>query len=123
MANKDRNKRSARKARAAEREQREAVVTSTASTGASAAESAPKAQDKAVATKAPAEKKVAKKGRIRTYFDDVKTEMHRVVWPSRPELKNYTAAVVIMLVIFGVAVWLVDTGVVGLLVGFSGLRG
>lgn len=43
--------------------------------------------------------------------------------PPRAELKNYTVAVIVMLVVFGVAVWLVDTGVVAALVGYSGLRG
>ena len=49
--------------------------------------------------------------------------MHRVTWPSRTELTNYSVAVVAMLIAFGVAVWLVDTGVVAGLVGFTGLRG
>ena len=48
--------------------------------------------------------------------------MHRVTWPSKAELKNYSIAVIVMLVVFGVAVWLVDTGVVAILVGYSGLR-
>jgi preprotein translocase subunit SecE len=49
--------------------------------------------------------------------------MRRVTWPSRNELSNYSVAVVAMLIVFGVAVWLVDTGFVALLVGFTGLRG
>ena len=49
--------------------------------------------------------------------------MKRVTWPSKADLKNYSVAVIAMLIVFGVAVWLVDTGVVSLLVGYSGLRG
>ena len=49
--------------------------------------------------------------------------MGRVTWPSKSELKNYSVAVIAMLVVFGVAVWLVDTGVVAALIGFTGLRG
>ena len=59
---------------------------------------------------------------MRGWFADVKAEMHRVTWPSKAELKNYSIAVIVMLVVFGVAVWLVDTGVVAILVGYSGLR-
>ena len=68
--------------------------------------------------------KAAKKpGRVRSYFQAVKAEMHRVVWPSREELKNYTVAVTVFLIVFGFCIWLVDTGVVALMVGFTGLRG
>jgi len=49
--------------------------------------------------------------------------MHRVVWPDRNELKSYSVAVILMLIVFGVCVWLVDTGFVAVLVGFTGLRG
>ena len=62
-------------------------------------------------------------GRLGAYLGDVRGEMHRVVWPSKPELKNYSVAVIAMLIVCGIAVWLVDTGFVALLVGFTGLRG
>ena len=117
MANKDRQKRSVRKARAAERKALEEMH----------AVSNKSADSKKVVpakAKAPAKKAEAKKpGKIRSWFSDVKSEMNRVVWPSKRELKNYAGAVIIMLIIFGVAVWLVDTGVVAALVGYSGLRG
>ena len=47
--------------------------------------------------------------------------MKRVVWPSRSELRDYSIGVICMLIVFGVAVWLVDTGLVAVLVAFSGL--
>ncbi len=123
MANKDRQKRSARKARAAERKElEEKHAISAGNTSSKAAPAQAKAQPKK-----DAKKKDAKKGGffsgIKTWFSDVKSEMHRVTWPSKSELKNYSVAVIAMLVIFGVAVWLVDTGVVAALVGYSGLRG
>ncbi|RRG00187.1 MAG: preprotein translocase subunit SecE [Coriobacteriaceae bacterium] len=132
MANKERNKRSARKARAAERAQREAARK--AANGSFAATQDAEKQKKApkYVKKAPDNKntktttvavKPKKKGRIRSYWNDVRTEMHRVVWPSKKELRNYTGAVIVLLIIFGVCTWLVDTGVVALLVGFTGLRG
>lgn len=122
MANKERNKRSSRKARSQERADREAAQAATA----------PKAAAKPVAkeaAKAPAKAPAKKSGkpgfpaRVRRYFSDVRAEMHRVVWPSKGELQNYTLAVIAMLVVFGVALWLVDTGVVAGLVAYSGLRG
>lgn len=48
--------------------------------------------------------------------------MRRVVWPSKEELKSYSSAIIVML-IFGVIIWLVDSGIVAVLVGYTGLRG
>lgn len=124
MANKDRSKRSARKARAEERARVEA---------AQAASVFETQGSKKVPAKAPAktEKKPDKKPdkkpgllrRFRTYLGDVRSEMRRVVWPSRDELKTYSIAIIIMLVVFGVLLWLVDSGIVAALVGFTSLRG
>lgn len=137
MSNKDRNKRSARKARAAKRAAREeaqvagqSVSTKSDDLASSAASATSTEKSKAKLTKKeaknkPQEKGKAKKqpGRIWSYFIAVRTEMHRVTWPSRIELRNYTLAVVAMLVVFGVCVWLVDTGFVAVIAGFTGLRG
>lgn len=119
MANKDRNKRSARKARAAKRAEAEARAAESGSESTEA---------KSVAKATAKEKKPAKKsngffGRIKNYFGAVRTEMHRVVWPSRKELKDYTIGVLIMLVIFGVCIWAVDNLVVLGLTSFASLRG
>lgn len=123
MANKDRQKRSVRKARAAERKELEGLH----------AASAPKASDakkssvsKAEKAKAPQKGKSARTGllgRVSAWFSGVHTEMRRVVWPTKAELRRYAGAVIAMLVVFGVAVWLIDTGVVAALVGYSSLRG
>ena len=125
MAKKERQKRSARKARAAERAALEAAQQASAQPADSKgkksdakAADAPKKSDKA----AKSEKKKEKKpGRIRTYFREVRAEMHRVVWPDRQELKSYSIAVIVTLIVFGVCVWLVDTGFVALLAGFTSL--
>ena len=127
MANKDRNKRSVRKARAEERARVEAAH----------AASAPAADSSSKPSKAPAkaekktEKKPAKKSdkkpgifrRFFNYLGDVRSEMKRVVWPSKDELKSYSVAIIAMLVVFGVIIWLVDSGIVAALVGYTGLRG
>ena len=122
IANKERNKRSARKARAEARAEREAAqLASTSANGSKSKKSAQ--QSKAVATKKDKGERRGPFKRIRGYFADVRTEMHRVVWPSRAELKNFTFGVVVMLIVFGVAIWLVDLGLVSLLSVFAGMRG
>ena len=116
MANKERNKRSARKARAAEREAKAAAQAES--------QDAAKTPAKAEAKK---EKSIVKKdgifAKIKNYFHDVKVEMSRVVWPGREELTSYTVAVVCMLIVVGLVVWAVDSGLVAFLLGYTGLRG
>ena len=117
MANKERNKRSARKARAEERAQREVLQ----------AEATPEASTKAEAQKQ--EKSIQRNanpgffGRLGAYFAGVRTEMHRVVWPSSSELAGFSVAVIATIIFFGLVTWLVDTGIVAGLVAFTGLRG
>lgn len=130
MAKKERQKRSARKARAAERAELEAMQAGSAASSDSSKASEKKAGAALAAKKADKAAKSdkgAKKGglfgTIRTYFRDVKSEIHRVVWPSKRELRNYSVAAIAMLIVCGVFFWLVDTGFVALLVGFTGLRG
>ena len=60
--------------------------------------------------------------RLRNYFGAVRSEMRRVVWPSKAELKSYSVAIIAMLIVFGVIIWLVDSGIVAALVGYTGLR-
>lgn len=126
MAKKERNKRAARKARQQERAELEALHE------ASGVDVAPtKGADvkKASKSSAPSRKGAEQKqkrgplSRMSSYFKDVRVEMHQVVWPSRTELRNYSLAVIAMLVVFGVCVWLVDTGFVAGLVAFTSLRG
>lgn len=119
MAKKERQKRSARQARAQKRAELEAAHAASAAP----AGDAKKADASAKTQETKPEKAAKKPGHIRSYFQAVKAEMHRVVWPSRQELKNYTVAVTVLLIVFGFCIWLVDTGVVALMVGFTGLRG
>lgn len=118
MANKERNKRSARKARAQARADREAAQVASAPAAGSKAK-ATSQQSKAVATKKEGRRGPFK--RLRAYFADVRTEMRRVVWPSRAELKSYSVGVIATLFVFGIAIWALDLGVVGLLTVFAGL--
>lgn len=127
MANKDRNKRSARRARAEERARVEAAHAASAP----AADSSPKPSKAPAKAEKKTEKKPAKKSdkkpgifrRFFNYLGDVRSEMKRVVWPSKDELKSYSVAIIAMLIVFGVIIWLVDSGIVAALVGYTGLRG
>ena len=128
MANKDRNKRSVRKARAEERARVEAAQAASITPEQKAALEKKAAKDAKLAAKqeAKAEKKDKKPGLfhcIGNYLGDVRSEMRRVVWPSKDELRTYSVAIVAMLIVFGVVIWLVDSGIVAALVGFTGLRG
>ena len=129
MANKDRNKRSVRKARAEERARVEAAQAASAQ-GSAGSDGKKPAKGVVKAEKKPAkkdEKKSDKKPgpfrRLRNYLGDVRSEMRRVVWPSRDELMSYSVAIIAMLIVFGIVIWLVDTGIVAALVGYTGLRG
>lgn len=124
MANKDRNKRSVRKARAEERARVEAAQAASAPAASSKSSKAPAKAEKA--EKKPEKKSDKKPGvfrRLANYLGDVRSEMKRVVWPSKEELKSYSSAIIVMLIIFGVVIWLVDSGIVAALVGYTGLRG
>ena len=118
MPNKDRNKRSVRQARQRERAEREALAEAAAPE---------KKSKKKTSSQAPVKVDPAKQtgfiARTKNYLSDVRSEMRRVTWPSKTELTNYSVAVIAMLIVFGVAVWLIDTGFVAGLVAFTGLRG
>lgn len=125
MANKDRNKRSARKARAEERARVEAAQAASVTPEERASQEKKAAKEAKAAAKAEKnkDKNPGVFRRLANYLGDVRSEMRRVVWPSKDELKTYSVAIIIMLVIFGVVIWLVDSGIVAALVGFTGLRG
>ena len=89
------------------------------------AKTADKTSKAANASKKKDAKKNGKPGliaRVKTYFKGVRSEVKRVVWPTKPEMIKYTGAVLGMLVFFGLLIALVDTVVVPVLYAFSGLR-
>ena len=59
--------------------------------------------------------------RIKEYFAGVRSELKRVVWPTREELIRYTMAVVGMLVFFGLLIGIVDALIVPALDAFARL--
>jgi len=125
MAKRERNKRAARKARQQERERVEAARAVATAGSEDDKKAAKSTRSKANKTKKTAIAKADRKGiqKVTGYFSDVATELHKVTWPSQDEMRNYTVAVIAMLIVFGVAIWLVDTGFVAGLVAFTGLRG
>jgi preprotein translocase subunit SecE len=60
--------------------------------------------------------------RLLNYVKAVKTELSRVIWPTRDELVRMSIIVVCTLLFFGVLIFLVDSGVTPLLNLFSQLR-
>ncbi len=49
------------------------------------------------------------------YFKGVRTEMKKVIWPSRKELFSYTAVVVLTCVTFALLFWGFDSAFLALL--------
>lgn len=118
MPNKDRNKRSVRKARAEERARSEAAAAQ--SVGKAAAVESKKAPVKAAKKPAPERKR---SGGLFGYLREVRVETKRVVWPSAAEVRGYTLVIIATLILFGLVIWLVDSGIVAALIAFTSLRG
>lgn len=53
---------------------------------------------------------VKKKGGVMEYFKGVKTEMKKVIWPTKKETYNYTGVVVLTCAAFALFFWVLDTG-------------
>lgn len=125
MAKRERNKRAARKARQQERARVEEARAAANANEKPKSRSFFKSSSNKSSTKTKAIAKQDRKGlqKVTGYFSDVRAEMRLVTWPSPSELRAYSVAVIGALIIFGVAVWLVDTGFVAGLVQFTGLRG
>ena len=49
------------------------------------------------------------------YFRGVRTEMKKVVWPTKKELGSYTAVVLVVCAFFALAFWAVYSGFLALL--------
>lgn len=61
-----------------------------------------------------ANKKSNKKEKVslREYFRGVRSEMKKVVWPTKEELGAYTVVVIGTCAVFALGFWLIDTGVI-----------
>jgi len=45
-----------------------------------------------------------------TLMKDARAEIRRVVWPKRPETVQTTGIVLVLVIVFGLILWLLDTG-------------
>ena len=63
-----------------------------------------------------------KRGSIGEYFRGIKTEMKKVVWPTKKELGSFTAVVLITCGFFALAFWGVDSAVLAVLRGILGIN-
>lgn len=61
------------------------------------------------------------KAGIGEYFKGIKTEMKKVVWPTKKEVGSYTAVVLFTCTFFAVGFWLVDLGVLSALKAILGI--
>ncbi len=60
-------------------------------------------------------KQPKKQGRLKEYFKGVRTELKKVVWPTRKELQRYTIVVLLVCAFFALFFWLLDTGFLAIL--------
>ncbi len=51
----------------------------------------------------------AKKPGMGAYFKGVRTEMKKVVWPTKKEMYNYTMVVIMTCCAFALGFWVLDT--------------
>jgi len=47
-------------------------------------------------------------GELKSFFSEVRTELKKVTWPSRGEVKNTTLVVILTTVFFGFYLWGLD---------------
>lgn len=48
------------------------------------------------------------RGKLRTYFKGVRSELKKVIWPSKKELTNYTIVVIVISIAVALLVWALD---------------
>ncbi len=65
--------------------------------------------------------KKKKQGGIRKYFRDLKSEMKKVTWPSRKQVANNTAVVMVTMCITGLLLAGIDIGLGWLVTLLAGL--
>ncbi len=55
-----------------------------------------------------AEAKVKKQNKVIKFFKEVKSELKKVVWPSRKQVINNTLIVIASVIIVGIVIWAFD---------------
>ena len=83
---------------------------------------AEKASEKEEKKAAKPEKKAGLWARFRAFIKNVRTEMHRVTWPTRQDVVRWSGVVVVALIFFGLYVFVLDNWIVTpILMGISSL--
>ena len=59
-------------------------------------------------------KKVGLFRRIGRFFKDLKSEFKKIVWPTKKQVLNNTAVVLVVMLLVGICIWLLDYGFVNL---------
>lgn len=62
-----------------------------------------------------ADVKAVKKNRFGEYLKGVKTELKKVVWPTKKETIRYTEIVIVVCAFFALLFWALDTGFLAML--------
>ena len=62
-----------------------------------------------------------KRGSFIEYLKNVRLEMRKVVWPTKQELWQYAALVVVACAFFAIAFWAIDTGFLAVLKQLLGI--
>jgi preprotein translocase subunit SecE len=74
-------------------------------------EKAKKQAEQMQAASAKSKKDGKKKGNaVIKYFRDMRSELKKVVWPSRKKVVNNTAVVMVCMIAYGLVIWGVDSG-------------
>ena len=68
-----------------------------------------------------AEKNGKKKTSFKEWFNGVKIEMKKVVWPTKSNVVSYSAVVIVVCALFALGFWLIDTGVLAALKAVLGV--
>ena len=69
-----------------------------------------KSKDKDKSKKAVVAKEPKKKGGIKRYFKELKSEMKKVVWPTKKKVLNNTGIVMTVMAFMGLFLFAVDSG-------------
>ncbi|MGI6129647.1 MAG: preprotein translocase subunit SecE [bacterium] len=54
--------------------------------------------------------------RVARFFREVRAELGKVIWPSRPEVITYTGVVVVSVLVISLLIWVVDSAISRLLI-------
>jgi preprotein translocase subunit SecE len=71
--------------------------------------------------KKSANKKNQKNESAADFFQGVKHELSKVVWPTKKELASYTAVVIVTCTVYAVGFWLMDLGILEVLKQLLGI--